>query len=109
MINQKIEFGNKISGVKYRVRQGVYGLILNGDQNIALVKVRDGYFLPGGGIEDNETHEECLKRECEEDLGYNIKLGEYIGKSSNYTVSYNFYITNLKTTIPSGANYTIYF
>ena len=58
------------------------------DENIALVRTGKGYFLPGGGIEGNETHAECLKRECTEEIGYNIKLGEYIGKASNYTLSF---------------------
>ena len=84
MHNQEIEFGNKISGVNYRERLGVYGLILNADENIELVINGKGQFLPGGGIEGDETHEECLKREYIEELGYNIKLGEYIGKASNY-------------------------
>ena len=88
MLNQEIEFGTKISGVNYRERLGVYGLILNADENIALVTTGKGYFLPGGGVEGDETHEECLKRECTEELGYNIKLGEYIGKASNYTLSF---------------------
>lgn len=42
-----------------------------------------GYFLPGGEIGNNETHEECLKRECSEEIGYNIMFGEYIGKLKN--------------------------
>lgn len=88
MLNQEIEFRNKISGVNYRERLDVYRLILNAHENIDLIKSGKEYFLPGGGSEGHETHEEWLKRECTEELGYNLKLGEYIGKASNYTLSF---------------------
>jgi 8-oxo-dGTP diphosphatase len=35
----------------------------------------------------DETFEECLKRECSEEIGYNLEIVEYIGKLSNYTRS----------------------
>ena len=38
-----------------------------------LVKKNDQYSLIGGGIEENETHENCLKREFLEESGYIIK------------------------------------
>ena len=35
---------------------------------IAIIETGDGkYFLPGGGIENTETHEECMKREALEE------------------------------------------
>lgn len=88
MFGQGIEFGSKIEGVHYKERIGVYALIPDSDSNIALIKTGRGYFLPGGGIEGNETHEECLKRECSEEMGYNVMIGDYIGQLTNYTVSF---------------------
>jgi ADP-ribose pyrophosphatase len=85
---EESEFGNKVDGVQYKEREGVYGIILNSDKEIALVKTNKGYFLPGGGIENIETHEECLQRECSEEIGYNIAIGEYLGKLANYIVSF---------------------
>ena len=32
------------------------------------------YVFPGGGVEDRETNEECLIRECREELGIEINI-----------------------------------
>lgn len=32
------------------------------------------YVFPGGGVEDGETNEECLIRECREELGIKINI-----------------------------------
>lgn len=85
MFIQEKECGNKIEGIKCRERIGAYALILDSDNKIALVKRDNNYFLPGGGVEKDETYEECLKRECSEEIGYNLEIGEYIGKLINYT------------------------
>ncbi len=36
------------------------------------------YLLPGGGIEDGETAEECCIRELSEEPGYNVKIQKHI-------------------------------
>ena len=55
-------------------RVGAYGIIIN-DNKIALVKTSHGnYFLPGGKIEENETPEECIKREFIEEVGLDIEV-----------------------------------
>lgn len=85
MFVEEVECGNRIEGITYRERIGAYALIVNPDNEIALVRRDNNYFLPGGGVENNETYEECLKRECSEELGYNIEIVEYVGKLSHYT------------------------
>jgi len=57
---------------KYIKRPGAYGIICNDDDLIAIIKTEAGYFLPGGGIENEESPEECLKRECLEEIGAEI-------------------------------------
>jgi len=71
-------FGEKISGITYKRREGVYAIILNSDGRIATVKTPRGYFLPGGGIEDGEDHEEALIREIKEEIGHESKVCDYI-------------------------------
>ena len=56
--------------------------ILIENRNVLLIyRERDGekyYVFPGGGIEDGETKEACIKRECKEELGIDIEIKKYV-------------------------------
>ena len=78
-------FGEKTEGVEYLDRKGAY-LIPIADGRIAVIKTKKGYFLIGGGIDENETDEECIFRECLEEIGYEVSVGEYIGSAESYTL-----------------------
>lgn len=82
-------FGIKKAGISYKERVGVYAVIWNDVRRIAMVKTPGGYFLPGGGINANETHRECLERELAEELGWQIEIQQYIGCAQRH-----FYSTN---------------
>ncbi|KAA0560092.1 NUDIX hydrolase [Rossellomorea aquimaris] len=86
-----ITFGKKEVGIEYILRPAVYSVMFNSQDNkVAVIQTCDGkYFLPGGGIEGNETHEECLKREALEEMGMEIKILDFIGCANRY-----FYSTN---------------
>lgn len=57
---------------------------------IAVIQKRDGkLFLPGGGIETYETHEDCLKREVLEETGMVVKIGDFIGRANQHFYSQN--------------------
>ncbi len=87
-MGQKVTFGEKHEGIQYKTRQGVYGVILNHENSsVAVVKTSTGCFLPGGGIESDESHEECLKRECLEEIGYEIRIGDFVGRAEQYFFS----------------------
>ena len=77
--NEKI-FGERLANETYVVRQGVYGVVFNTEGKVAVIKNKFGHFLPGGGIEEGENFEECLRREFLEEIGYSIKIKKFIGK-----------------------------
>lgn len=84
-------FGEKIENLNYKNIPSVYAVILN-DAKEKVLTVRNGkghYFLPGGGLEENESHEEGIKRELLEENGYNISIDSYIGKAKMYFTSSN--------------------
>ncbi len=62
-------------------------IIIDGDEVLLMFrrKIKDGivneyYAIPGGGKEDNETIEECVKREIKEEFNLDIEVKEYLGK-----------------------------
>lgn len=79
-------FGEKLDGLDYQKRQGVYAIIFNSVKNMVVTvqTARGHYFLPGGGIEANEKNEDCLEREMLEETGYEISIGSFIGKAMKY-------------------------
>ncbi|CAN7549385.1 NUDIX hydrolase [Rossellomorea sp. LjRoot5] len=82
-------FGEKVPGMDYQKRKGVYAVIFHHEKDkILTVRNETGhYFLPGGGIERNESHVECLQRELMEETGYSVSIGSYIGNAMCYFVS----------------------
>lgn len=78
-----ITFGEK-ENVKYFDRPSAYIIPIK-DGKIAVVKIPKGLFLLGGGIEKGETDQQCIERECIEEIGYSIKIGKKIGSAETYT------------------------
>ena len=54
---------------KYSFRETCFGIV-KCDNKILVVNKNNQYSLVGGGIEKDETFEECLKREFLEESGY---------------------------------------
>ena len=75
-------FGIK-ENVGYLDREGVY-LIPRRDDLIGVVKTPKGYFFLGGGLENGESHLDCIKRECLEEVGYLPLVDEKICSAEAY-------------------------
>ncbi len=77
------------------IRLSIKGIIIK-DKQILLTynryKGEEFYLLPGGGQKHGEPIDEALKRECLEEIGYNVTLDElifirdYIGKNHQFSV-----------------------
>ena len=65
-----ITIGEEFKG-KYDFRETCFGIVRH-DNKLLLVNKKNQYSLVGGGIEEKETFEECLKREFMEESGYSI-------------------------------------
>ena len=79
---------HKVFGVKenaeYVDREGAY-LIPILDNKFGVIKTDKGYFLLGGGLDETESHKECIKRECIEETGYAAVIKEKICSAETYT------------------------
>lgn len=57
------------------VRAGCRGIVVNGDKMLLSHELNSGWYLiPGGGLEEGETLEECCLREIEEETGVIVRL-----------------------------------
>lgn len=68
---KKIIIGEKLEDKKYDFRETCFGVCVRNGKML-LVKKNEQFSFVGGGIEEGETHEECLKREFIEESGYEI-------------------------------------
>ncbi|MFJ8353438.1 NUDIX hydrolase [Bacillus paramycoides] len=81
----KLTFGYKEPTVQYVLRPSCYAVIFNDTcSKIAIIEKGEHYFLPGGGMEGNETKVECLYRELFEELGWTVEIEQYIGNAARY-------------------------
>jgi len=80
-----IEFGHRIEGIEYVNRACAYGIIANGHGEIAVVRTRKGYLLPGGGIEAGESFEAGLRREILEELGCESTIFEQFCAAAQFS------------------------
>ncbi|WMJ23841.1 NUDIX domain-containing protein [Paludicola sp. MB14-C6] len=77
-------FGVKQAGTYYKDRIGIYGIGFNQDLEIPIIKTPTGYFLLGGGLEQQESHGQCIQRECLEEAGLSVAVGDFICKGDKY-------------------------
>lgn len=78
------EFGERVQTQQYVPRPGSYALLTNTQGRIAVMETPRGCFLPGGGLEGNETPEETLMREVKEECGFDVERLRRIGEAVEY-------------------------
>ncbi len=76
-------FGTK-EDVEYYDREGAYLIPFNG-RKIGVVLTPKGYFFLGGGLENGESHQECIERECLEEAGCRPHIEARICSAETYT------------------------
>lgn len=77
-------FGTQIDGHTYHARRAVYAVIRDSEGRVAAVRYRDNLFLPGGGIEANESPEQALVREVAEECAQRLHIAKHIGEALQY-------------------------
>lgn len=81
-------------------------IIIDGDEVILMFRrrIKDGivkeyYAIPGGGQEENETIEECTKREIKEEFNLDIEVKEELGiVEDEKNIGYIFYCSIISGT-----------
>jgi 8-oxo-dGTP pyrophosphatase MutT (NUDIX family) len=75
----------------YKKRQAARAIVFDNEGKIALLHATKNFYykLPGGGIEENETIEEALKRACLEEIGCNVEVVGELGFTLEYRKKYN--------------------
>lgn len=70
----------------YIDRPTVKGLVFDSENKIALLwSPQYGYGLfPGGGIEKEETPEQAFIRECQEEIGCDVKILHFLGAAVQF-------------------------
>ncbi len=96
-----IRVSKKVKYAHYKKRTGSYVIIENNkDNKIAIATDNtDAYFFLGGGVEENETLQEALKRELLEETGYSLKNIKFFDKISSYCYSNKYGYIDIEATI----------
>lgn len=83
--------GNNYCGNWNKTRTACRGIVIKGDEMLLSYEtLTDQWMIPGGGIEDGESEEECCIREVAEETGYLIKTSKCLLEIDEYYENYKF-------------------
>ena len=83
-------FGQPLPGVNYVERPGAYGFLLNPAGELAVIETTFGYFLPGGGLDPGEDELDGLRREIDEEIGYELLTAKLVTRAGQYQWSQHY-------------------
>lgn len=70
-------YGENYIGKYTKSREACRGILIKNDKILLTYEVNtDQYFIPGGGLENNESSEECCVRELAEETGCIVKTNK---------------------------------
>lgn len=84
------EFGIYDPAMDYVERNASYLLFVDSFFRVPIVKSKDGFFLIGGGIEEEENYYDCLRREVMEEIGGTVNELSLICETQTYFYSIKF-------------------
>jgi 8-oxo-dGTP diphosphatase len=87
MNHPDIFFGARQAGVQYTPRRAAYAVILDDRSRVACVQEESGRFLPGGGLEANETDVDAVHREVMEECGRSFQMVGQLGTAVQFFIS----------------------
>jgi 8-oxo-dGTP diphosphatase len=74
-------FGTRLEGVTYKYRPSAYALVRNPRGDFAIVRTAVACFLPGGGVDPDESPDQTIEREAQEECGLILKALSRIGQA----------------------------
>ena len=74
-------FGTRVAGAPYVVRPSAYALIENVGGAVAVIRTPQGAYLPGGGMEADETPQDTVRREAREEGGLIVEPKAFAGRA----------------------------
>lgn len=80
-------FGVRQQGAVYTDRPGSYGIVRDAGGRIAVVRVENACYLPGGGADEGESPEATLVREAREECGQQIMVGHQVGRAIQHLIT----------------------
>jgi|GEM_PF-84090 len=84
------KFGYYDPSIDYVDRNASYLLLVDSHFRVPIVQSKDGFFLVGGGIEENENVYDCLRREIMEEIGGTVGELSLICETQTYFYSIEF-------------------
>ena len=76
---------------KFQPRLAARGIIFDENKNVAVLPVSNHnyYKLPGGGIEEGESEIDAFRRECLEEIGFDVEVVSELGIIIEYRTEFS--------------------